>query len=196
MVLGQATSFVAVYLYTIKEAHTFTPRSLLNLMVALEISFCIFFAVFVKAITREYRMTFFSTMTGKQFTSALFRNASDDQTRFSIFLFHPTFYSPIRNEVEAWVIEKYGSWEEEPPAWLTERMMASVPKELAERGKTNVLEEKRQKEEHKKRRGSLEFMRLTVRQTTTGVKGASNEKRRVSLELLTRQKKESGVQWK
>ena len=133
LALGQATSFVAVYLYSAAEARMETPpggtssRDLLKLLLGLEISFGVFFALFVVFMQRKFRITFFSTITGKQFNCQCFRDAQTDQVKIDVFNNHETYWHDIRGEVEIWIRDNYDFWVLESPEWFTDRVKASIP---------------------------------------------------------------------
>ena len=100
------------------------------LLGATEAGFVIFFTIFVGAMAAKYRVTFFSTVTGKRFSQNKFRNATTDQVKCDIFSDHESFHVAIREEVDAWVRENYSSWTEEKPSWFTERVRKSIPKDM------------------------------------------------------------------
>jgi hypothetical protein len=81
-------------------------------------------------INRKYVGTFFSTMTAKQFRIKTFREAKTDQMKMNLFKLHPSYYASIRAEVAEWVRENCDIWNEEGPDWFTERVKASIPKDL------------------------------------------------------------------
>ena len=128
---------MAVYLFSL-SAHVhdvsialLDVASLWSLLVALEVMFGLFFTIFVLSINKKYIATFFSTMTAKEFSIQSFRSdASSDQTKIQILDLHPSYYASIRGEVKAWVEENYNGWVEENPDWFTERVRASIPRDM------------------------------------------------------------------
>jgi hypothetical protein len=135
LLLGQATSFVAVHLYCSerigaqKDGST-SARDLWSLAGGLEAAFVVFFAIFVSMINNKYVVTFFSTITSKQLAQRNFRGATSDRAKFNVFAKHPTYYENIRGEVAVWVRENWDVWNEEQPEWFTERAKARVPKDM------------------------------------------------------------------
>ena len=122
--------FVAVHLYTSsKHAAISSGLPLWALAGTLEFFFVSFFAVFVSQMNAKYRITFFSTMTGKQFCALRFRQATTDEARADILEEHPAYWRSIRHEVEQWVRENYFTWTEENPEWL-ERLKRRIPAEF------------------------------------------------------------------
>ena len=132
LVLGQATSFVALYFYSrlSTEVGSKSSRDLWALLGATEAGFVTFFAIFVTAMAAKYRVTFFSTVTGAQFNQGRFQTAMTDKAKSDIFDKHPSYYDGIRDEVKAWVYANYSTWLEEQPDWFTERVKASIPKDM------------------------------------------------------------------
>ena len=128
LVLGQATSFVALYLYS-SNADASTSRDLWVLLVATEAGFATFFAIFIGAMTTKYKKTFFSTETANTFVAKRFRDALSDKAKVHVFACHPSYYASIRDEVEHWVRENFEDWLEDQPDWFTERVKASIPKD-------------------------------------------------------------------
>ena len=136
LVLGQTTSFVALYLYqaTLDAEGGRGAKSLRNnlwsLLGATEAGFVIFFTIFIRTMAAKYRVTFFSTVTAKKFKHDFFRNATSDVSKVTIFRSHPSYYAGIRDEVKAWVSANYSTWNEEQPDWFTDRVKASIPKDM------------------------------------------------------------------
>lgn len=136
--LGQGTSFFAVHAYAHPEVlglpssfeRHYSEDSLWTLVATVEACFIVFFLAFVATIERRYIRTFFTRTTGKQFNVKLFRAATDDLARLSIFTSHPSYYASIRDEVKKWVGENYGVWVEERPEFFTERVKASIPLDM------------------------------------------------------------------
>ena len=130
LLLGQTTTFVAVYLYLLEKSSTFSKVDLWSSVVALEGLFVVSFAIFVLSIDPKYRRTFFSTATAKQFHVQRFREATSDQAKIFIFKLHPSYYANIWGEVSEWVEENYEIWDDEKPVWFTARVKASIPREM------------------------------------------------------------------
>ena len=112
------------------ESGTQSSHDLWALLGATEAGFLIFFVIFVKAMAVKYRVTFFSTLTAKQFVQISFRKATSDQAKSDVLRCHPSYYAGIRDEVKAWVSANYSTWIEEKPDWFTERVKASIPKDM------------------------------------------------------------------
>jgi hypothetical protein len=136
LLLGQGTSFVAVTLYYRESVGgkyddgATSSGDLWRLMGGLEAAFVVFFAIFVAMINKNYVATFFSGLTAKQFKRRWFMGASNDEAKIAIFGCHPSYYEDFRGEVKEWVRENWDVWSEERPEWFTERVMASVPKDM------------------------------------------------------------------
>ena len=135
LVLGQVTSFVAVYLYSRMEAETSKVESISSFHLwvvigTLEGCFVVFFAMFVGTIQTKYRVTFFSTMRGTDFRIKSFRDATTDQNKMNILKCHASYYTRIRGEVREWVMDNYETWNEEQPEWFTERVKKSIPLDM------------------------------------------------------------------
>ena len=134
LVLGQATSFVAVFLYSSRliehdRSPTISTNDLWYLVGSLEAAFIIFFSVFIVSVNRKYVKTFFSTMTAKQYRAKAFREAKNDQSKIAILHYHPSYYASFRNEVVEWVSENFETWNEEKPDWFM-RVKKNIPLDM------------------------------------------------------------------
>jgi len=78
---------------------------------------------------KEFRKTFFSTMTGKQYTKALF-DSGEDEIMAGIFDNHPSFFAPFEDEIKEWLGEKWNDWHVSRPGWLTEELIERIPGQL------------------------------------------------------------------
>jgi hypothetical protein len=136
LLLGQATSFVALYLYYSERENVWedsgekSELDLWGLMESLEAGFVVFFAIFVSTINKKYVGTFFSTMTAKQFRIKAFREAKTDQMKMNILKLHPSYYKSIRSEVKHWVRERYETWIDEKPDWFAEITKTRIPRDM------------------------------------------------------------------
>ena len=104
------------------------------------------FIKFMLLIKKEYRHTFFNTMTAKEFKCDAFRNAKTDEEKFEVFGSHPSYYESINGDLKIWLAERWTVWMEEKPIWLTIAAKKQIPLELAPReliaelnGEHNVL---------------------------------------------------------
>ena len=148
LLIGQATSFVAVYLYSrsiekteLSEGFYHRATSSHDLWVlvgALEAAFVLFFGSFIATMRAKYRSTFFSTMTAKRFVHERFRKAGSDSARSDVLNAHPSYYEDIRDEVEVWVRENYSAWVDDSPDWFTERLRANIPIDMIPKTTTST----------------------------------------------------------
>ena len=129
LVLGQTTSFVALYFY-LTEGSAKSLHGLWALLGATEAGFVIFFSIFIGAMAAKYRVTFFSTTTAKKFGVKAFRESLTDQNKMNILKLHPSYYKSIRDEVKQWAFDNYETWKEEKPEWFTERVKEKIPKDM------------------------------------------------------------------
>ncbi len=127
MLFGQGTTFVAADLYG-NSSYGAEHGAPWRLLLGIEVGFVVFFATFVAVMNKDYRNTFFSTSTGKQFTCQNFLDAKSDRAKIEIFLDHEALYEDIKGVVKEWVHENWERWNEEKPDWFTERTKANVPR--------------------------------------------------------------------
>lgn len=125
-----------MYLYSLEEEKMNRALSsvyLWNFLLALESAFALFFIIFVLSMQRRYRITFFSVMTGKQYSWKYFRDADNDKTKVDIFSSHKTYWEDIQVEIEIFIKENYSVWVDESPPWFTENVRLSIPRSMIPR---------------------------------------------------------------
>jgi len=88
------------------------------------------FALFLLLMKKEYRRTFWSTRTGKQWTMNFFLKGGEDGVRKSTMGHNKKQWREIRGDVKEWALENWWRWEEERPAWFTEAWIAKVPPDM------------------------------------------------------------------
>ena len=134
LLVGQATSFVALYLCKVSNGQEGSAvasarlnfSSLSIAMALLSISSVVFFTLFIRYINDGYIRTFFSTKTAKQFHCQSYLEATTDQARIAVFRKHRSFYKAIRPEVKRWVLENWEEWKEEKPEWFTTKIRKRI----------------------------------------------------------------------
>jgi len=78
---------------------------------------------------KEFRKTFYSFMTGKQYNEALFRSG-EDEIMILVFADHPSFYAHFEDEIKEWLGERWSGWHASRPGWLTEELIERIPGRL------------------------------------------------------------------
>ena len=189
LLLGQTTSFVSVYLFLSRASErqqdqydTSSATDLWSLIVLLEVSFAAFFAIFLVSIKREFIVTFFSTVTAKKFNQERFRNATTDHARYDLLTNHHSYYDEIRGEVKKWVEEKYYDWVEDEPEWFTDRVKASIPKDMIPKFDVDVQREKKKKRMTGILSGGLDSVRNTLHIVTATYRNTGRNTKRGSEE--------------
>ena len=146
LVIGQTTSFVALYLFahartTINGSAAavsgdgFVGSSLLLPVIAsLSVSSVLLFAALMATVNPGFSHTFFTTMTGKQFYQQCYHEATSDQAKISILKRHSSYYEPIRDDIKNWISMNWSRWSEEKPEWLTARLISCIPEDMIPKG--------------------------------------------------------------
>jgi len=93
-------------------------------------AFTLSFGLFLLLMKKEYRRTFWSTRTGKQWTMDFFLKGKDDGTRKTTIMRNQKQWRAIRGEVKEWVKANWWRWEAEKPVWFTESWIAKVPPDM------------------------------------------------------------------
>jgi len=88
------------------------------------------FGLFLLVMQKEYRGTFFSAMTGKEFIMNIFLMHKDDKAKGVILSRNKRLWKGIRGEVKEWVREGWWRWEANRPEWFTESWIAKVPPDM------------------------------------------------------------------
>jgi len=99
---------------------------------------------------KEYRRTFFTTRTGKQWTMDFFVKGVDDEQKATVMGCNKAQWRAIREDVKEWVQANWWRWKEEKPAWFDLAWQSKVPEEWI----TDV-EERARLDEVRTRRGSV-----------------------------------------
>jgi hypothetical protein len=75
--------------------------------------------------------SFFTSMTGHEYTVSLFRASNSDESKFdAVFGNHDSHTLSIRGEVKTWSLENYERWDREKPAWFNATNIASIPSDM------------------------------------------------------------------
>ena len=90
---------------------------------------------------KEFRRTFFSIMTGKQYNEALFRS-DDDEIKMQVFDTHSSYNRHFEASIKEWLGERWNDWHASRPGWFTEELIKRIPGRLLPGGgDAGVLEE-------------------------------------------------------
>jgi len=108
------------------------------------------FGVFLLLMKKEYRRTFFTTRTGKQWTMDFFLEDTEDAVKKNVVGHNKAQWRAIRSDVKEWVQANWWRWKEEKPEWFDLAWQSKVPKEWI----TDV-EERARLELARRRRGSV-----------------------------------------
>ena len=115
------------------------------------------FVLCLKSMNKGYaRKTFMSLETGRNYDMDKFVSAEDDAERSLIFTKNMRLWSEIREDVQQWVRENWWRWEDERPAWFSDRIKGLVPPEMVPEEDDVEREKRRQRranrEERKKKK--------------------------------------------
>jgi hypothetical protein len=88
-------------------------------------------ATLVYNMDRDSLASFFTSMTGHEYTVSLFRASDDDASKFSAIFGNTDSHTlSIRSEVKTWVLENYERWDLEKPAWFNEANISCIPNDM------------------------------------------------------------------
>ena len=168
MISNQAFCFVSVYLY-----NTYSGSDEKNvimqhlwLIVSSLLSFSMLsFATFMVLIKKEYRHTFYSTISGKQFLCDTWRNAKTDREKFNVFKKHKSYYKSINKDLKLWLEQNRDSWNYDGEEWFTAKMIAKIPSNLLPAKALNAM-------------GGLEGRRKSIMKMKEDEKKSANERSR------------------
>ena len=170
MFLALLASFVSVFVYyadTGEEVELITTgqnsaafeieeRVAWTLVGSLSGAWVVVFGVFLLLMKKEYRRTFFTTMTGKQQLIDRF-GAVDEAVKASVIEKNKKMWRAIREDVKEWVQANWWRWKEETPEWFDLAWQSKVPEEriadAEERARLDKVSEKG------RQRSSVELVR-------------------------------------
>jgi len=119
MFLGLFASFVGVFVGG-------GGRVEWTIVSGLSFCWCVSFATILGLMRKEYRKSFFSFQTGKQYTISYFES-DDDVSKMEVVLDNKLLWWDIREEVKEWVEANWWKWRESQPEWFTPAWMSKVP---------------------------------------------------------------------
>ena len=85
--------------------------------------------MFLLLMKKEYRRTFFTTRTGKQWTMDFFLKGTEDSDKKVTVEHNKAQWRAIREDVKEWVQANWWRWKEEKPEWFDLAWQSKVPKE-------------------------------------------------------------------
>jgi len=171
MFLALLASFASVFVYyadtreeveliatdQISTAFEIEERVAWTLVGSLSGAWVVVFGVFLLLMKKEYRRTFFTTRTGKQWAMDFFVKGVDDETKYFVVFCNKKLWLAIREDVKEWVQANWWRWKEEKPEWFDLAWQSRVPKEwIADAEARARLDEVREKG---RRRSSVEMVR-------------------------------------
>ena len=158
MVVAFAVTMGSVHLFETERDSNLSIDFLWSVTLSLAGVWMISFATLLAMIEPKYRTTFISTQTGWQWSQSFFRDGKTDETRAQIFEKNIKHWKKdIGEEVGVWVGERWDTWIEERPEWLTDAIKAKIPIEYIPIKEDKVEEEKRRESirASQRRRSSL-----------------------------------------
>jgi len=171
MFLALLASFVSVYVYcadTGEEVDLITigrnstafeieERVAWAVVGSLSGAWVVVFGVFLLLMKKEYRRTFFTTRTGKQWVMDFFLKGTDDAVKKNVVGCNKKQWRAIREDVKEWVQANWWKWKEEKPEWFDLAWQSRVPEEwivdVEERARLDDVREKG------RRRSSVEMVK-------------------------------------
>ena len=106
-----------------------TLQTVLGSLVAIWFVSAVTFALVIK---RKYLHTFYDMDTASTFNRKAFLHLREDQDldKAGFLTIHPDIYMAWGDElIKPWTINNWNRWEEEKPAWFTDKWIESVPNE-------------------------------------------------------------------
>ena len=80
-----------------------------------------------RIIVPELRKTFLNMHTGWREVERRFLDNASDEGKIQIFEIHPSMWSGIKEEVKAWSMANWETWDTERPEWFTMHVISTVP---------------------------------------------------------------------
>jgi hypothetical protein len=83
-----------------------------------------------RIVVPRFRKTFWSTQTGWQKSESIFLDSVEDAKKIYIFTDSVMLWSAIKEDVKAWTMSSWETWDREEPEWFTQKVIASIPDEF------------------------------------------------------------------
>lgn len=117
MIANQTVCFVSVYLFNKysekqneeEEGQNMIIQNLWLIVSGLLLLSMLNFATFMVLIKKEYRHTFYSTISGKTSHCDRWRNAKTDKEKINVFNTHRSYYKSIDKNLREWLFENWGN---------------------------------------------------------------------------------------
>ena len=144
-----------------------TLQTVLGSLVAIWFISAVAFALVIK---REYLHTFYDMDTASTYNRKWFSLLKEDQDdeKKGVLSLHPDVYKAWGDElIKPWTISNWNRWEEEKPAWFTDKWIEGVPNEYIPfewRVKYKKTKGRVDDAQLKKRRGSISVRELVGEQ--------------------------------
>jgi hypothetical protein len=95
------------------------------------LSWAVMFGYFIlRVIVPKHRETFWSTLTAWEEAERIFLDNEEDEERTLIFKRSIFLWSGVKEEVKAWTMASWETWDREKPEWFTKKFVSSVPDEF------------------------------------------------------------------
>ncbi|GMH96194.1 hypothetical protein TrST_g13191 [Triparma strigata] len=126
-------SFVSVHLYSnyYDEDEKIDGETLQTTLGSLVAIWFVSAVTFASVIKREFLHTFYDMDTASTYNRKTFLYLNDkDLEKSRILTRHPDVYMAWGDElIKPWTIKNWNRWEEEKPAWFTDKWIEAVPNE-------------------------------------------------------------------
>jgi len=79
-------------------------------------------------------------MTGPQYATVKFHEATTDEQRIERFSTRPSYYEDVKVQLQELMDEKWDDWMADRPEWLTDNVIASIPDDYLPKPEVKRLE--------------------------------------------------------
>jgi len=130
MFMALVASFASLFVYFDSGGEAVAERTAWTLVGCMGGAWLITFGVFFLVMKKDYRRTFFSTMSGKRNSMNYFLMGADDQVKSEVLTINKHQWRQIRGEVKEWVLANWYRWVTAKPAWFTEAWVFKLPEDF------------------------------------------------------------------
>jgi hypothetical protein len=137
MVMNFASVPVISYLYLeyaeveTGGAEKLNATVLWSFSIGVVIVWAVLFGYFLTCIVApKFRKSFWSSQTGWRRSESIFVDNADNERRIRIFSENVLLWSGVKEDVKAWTMANWESWEMDKPAWFTPNLIAGIPDEF------------------------------------------------------------------
>ena len=106
---------------------------------SVSVAWLLTFGAILLQMKKEYRKSFFSLETGRDWIVSIFSDENPDEVKQRIMTKNRNLWKSIENDVKDWVQSNWWKWKDSRPSWFTDAWIARVPVDFIPRDEDRKL---------------------------------------------------------